>query len=60
MVKTIDSIDTLCERINQFFADLTKDFIPLSQEEVSNYSTGDFDADDLLVSTSKLIDPFVS
>ena len=51
--ETVDSIDNLCERINQFFADLTKDFTPLSQEDVFNCSTGDFDADDLLVSTSE-------
>ena len=49
--ETVDSIDTLCERIIQLFTDLTKDFTPFSQEEVFNYSTGDFDADDLLVST---------
>ena len=48
--ETVDPISTLCERIN-FFANLTKDFISLSQEEKSsNYSAGDFDvADDLLV-----------
>ena len=36
--ETIDSISTLYERINHFFANLTKEFIPLSQEEVFNYS----------------------
>ena len=50
----VDSINKLCERINHFIANLTKDFIPLSDEEVSNYSAGDFDvADDLLVSTGE-------
>ena len=44
--ETIDSISTLCERINHFFVNLTTDLlstIPLSQEEVFNYSAGDFD-----------------
>ena len=50
----VDSINMLCDRINHFFANLTNDFIPLSQEEVSKYSAGDFDAaDDLLVSTGE-------
>ena len=50
----VGSINTLCDRINHFFANLTNDFIPLSQKEVSNYSAGDFDAaDDLLVSTGE-------
>ena len=48
------SINTLCGRINHFFANLTKDFIPLSQEEVSNYPAGDFDvANDFLVSAGE-------
>ena len=52
----VDSINKLYERINHFFANLTKDFMPLSQEDASNYvySAGDFD---LLVSTRKLINP---
>ena len=47
--ETIDSISTLCERINYFFVNLTTDLlstIPLSQEEVFNYSAGDFDVAD--------------
>ena len=52
--ETVDCINTLCERMNHLFANLTKDFIPLSQEEVSNYSACDFDvAGDLLVSTAE-------
>ena len=47
-------MNTLCERNNYFFANLTEDFIPLSQEEVSNYSGGDFDvANNFLISASE-------
>ena len=50
----VGSINKLCEIINHFIANLTKDFIPLSEEEVSNYSAADFDvADDVLVSTGE-------
>ena len=34
--ETVDFFNTLCERINHFFENLTKDFIPLSQEDGSN------------------------
>ena len=47
----VDSINTVYESINHFFANLTEDFIPLSQENASNYSAGDFD---LLVSTDEV------
>ena len=32
--ETVDSINTLCERINHFFANLTKDFTPLSEGSI--------------------------
>ncbi|CAB4027316.1 Hypothetical predicted protein [Paramuricea clavata] len=53
--ETVDSVNTLCERINHFFVNLTKDFTPLSQDDVSNYSAGDSGiADDLLASTGEV------
>ena len=53
--ETVDSVNTLCERINNFFVNLTKDFTPLSQDDVSNYSAGHSGiADDLLASTGEV------
>ena len=50
--ESVDSVNTLCKRINHFFVHLTQDFIPLYQEEVSYYSAGDSDiVEDFLVST---------
>ena len=39
--ETVDSVNTLCERIHHLFVNLTKDFTPLSQDDVSNYSACD-------------------
>jgi hypothetical protein len=53
--EAVDSVNTLCERINHFFVNLTKAFTPLSQDDVSNYSAGDSGiADDLLASTGEV------
>ena len=49
--ETVDSINTLCGRINHFLQ-ISQDFIPLWK--VSNYSAYEFDVeDDLLVSTGE-------
>ena len=48
---TVDSVDTLCERINQFFIGLTSGFVPLSPDDVDSFAVNTSEIpDELFVS----------